>query len=130
MQLKPALPFLLLCSIVGTAQAALVDRGGGLIYDTDLDITWLQDANYAQTSGFSGTGLMNWSQATNWAANLSYFDSVRNVTWNDWRLPSIQDTGIVGCDFSYNGGDCGYNVNTATSEVANLCHNELGDMAA
>ena len=30
-----------------TASATLIDRGGGLIYDTDLDITWLQDANYA-----------------------------------------------------------------------------------
>ena len=26
------------------ANAALVDRGGGLIYDTDLNITWLVDA--------------------------------------------------------------------------------------
>jgi hypothetical protein len=31
------------------AAAALVDRGGGLIYDTTLDITWLSDANYAET---------------------------------------------------------------------------------
>ena len=30
--------------VVETANSALIDRGGGLIYDTDLDITWLQDA--------------------------------------------------------------------------------------
>lgn len=28
-----------------SANAALVDRGGGLIYDTILNVTWLQDAN-------------------------------------------------------------------------------------
>ncbi len=35
----------------GMAQAALFDRGGGMIYDDVLDISWLQDANYTQTSG-------------------------------------------------------------------------------
>ena len=29
----------------------LFDRGGGLIYDDVLNITWLQDANYALTTG-------------------------------------------------------------------------------
>ncbi len=29
----------------------LIDRGNGMIYDTHEDLTWLQDANYAQTSG-------------------------------------------------------------------------------
>ncbi|MDZ7752733.1 MAG: hypothetical protein U5S82_13950 [Gammaproteobacteria bacterium] len=31
----------------GAASATLFDRGRGLIYDDVLDITWLQDANYA-----------------------------------------------------------------------------------
>ena len=38
-----------------TANAALYDRGNGLIYDDVLDITWLQDANYAKTSGYVKT---------------------------------------------------------------------------
>jgi chemotaxis response regulator CheB len=29
----------------GTSQAALFDRGGGLIYDDINNVTWLQDAN-------------------------------------------------------------------------------------
>jgi len=73
--------------LAGNASAILFDRGGGLIYDDVLNITWLQDANYAQTSGFDADGLMNWDNAKAWAAGLSYFDSVRNVTWTDWRLP-------------------------------------------
>ena len=33
----------------GVAQTALFDRGGGLIYDGVLKISWLSDANYAAT---------------------------------------------------------------------------------
>lgn len=36
--------------------ADLVLYEGGLVYDTDLDITWLQDADYAQTSGYDTDG--------------------------------------------------------------------------
>ena len=75
----------------GSASALLIDRGGGLIYDDKLNITWLQDANYALTSGTDNQapidGLMNWTNANAWAAGLSYFDSVRNITYTDWRLP-------------------------------------------
>jgi len=42
-----------------TAQASLVDRGNGLLYDNVLNVTWLQDANYAKTSGYSATGVMD-----------------------------------------------------------------------
>lgn len=40
----------------GGAQAALHDRGGGLLYDDVLNVTWLQDANYAMTSGYDADG--------------------------------------------------------------------------
>lgn len=101
----------LLCALAaGSAQAALHDRGGGLIYDDDLNITWLQDAGYAGTSGYAPNGLMTWSQANTWATNLSYYDSVRNVTYIGWRLPS-SDT-CIGICF---GG-----------EMAHLYYDELG----
>lgn len=71
-------------SISTSATAALVDRGGGLIYDTNLNITWLQNANYlGATPTFDG--------AWNWAQNLSYYDSLRNVTWDSWRLPKGEE---------------------------------------
>jgi hypothetical protein len=38
-------------AVPGVASAALVNRGGGLIYDSTLNIIWLQDANYAGPSG-------------------------------------------------------------------------------
>lgn len=85
--MKPAIAALALLSF-GTAQAALVDRGGGLIYDTVLDITWLQDANYSKTSGYHADGSMLWNEAMVWAEDLSYYDSVRGVWLDDWRLPT------------------------------------------
>ena len=72
------------------AQAALVDRGGGMIYDTDLSITWLQDANLAKTSGYDADGRMSWVAANQWAANLIYGG------YADWRLASATDTGAPG----------------------------------
>jgi hypothetical protein len=71
----------------GTAQAALIDRGGGLIYDTVLDVTWMQDALYASTTGVSSNGRLTWDAAMAFASSTTYFDSVRNTTWDDWRLP-------------------------------------------
>jgi hypothetical protein len=71
----------------GTAQAALIDRGGGLIYDTVLDVTWMQDALYASTTGVSSNGRLTWDAAMAFASSTSYYDSVRDTTWDDWRLP-------------------------------------------
>ena len=39
------------------------------------------------------------------------------------------DTGSSGCDFSYSGTDCGYNVQTASSEMAHLWYVTLGNKA-
>ncbi len=78
----------LLGFIATPADATLIDRGAGLIYDTDLNITWLQDANYAKTSGYDADGFMSWNESMAWAANLTYYDSIRGISYDDWRLPS------------------------------------------
>ena len=81
---------ILLCLVLfsANANAGLIDRGSGLIYDDVLDITWLQDANLAASNTFglpvntslpshpsdqssipgfiSSDGLMNWSGALSW----------------------------------------------------------------
>lgn len=90
--------------LLTTVRAELIDRGDGLIYDTVLDITWLQDANYALTSGYDCCDVdggcheyeppdfcdenfdpseMTWYQAVKWADQLSY------QGLDDWRLASI-----------------------------------------
>lgn len=122
--------FLLFAS--SSVHAALLSRlSGQAYYDTELNITWLADANYAQTSGYDADGLMTWSAAQAWIASLN---TANHLGKNDWRLPFIVDTGTAGCNFAYTGTDCGYNVQTKTgatvySEMAHLYYVTLGNLA-
>ena len=85
-------------------------------YDTALNITWLADWNV--------NGIQDWNTQVAWASGLN----VHGVT--GWRLPSTTDTGPSGCDFSLAGGtDCGYNVDTASSEMAHMFYVTLGNKA-
>ena len=70
------------------AEAGLIDRGGGLIYDSDLGITWLQDANYAGVA-------MSHDEALAWAESLVY------QGYEDWRLPSALNQDGTGPDSTY-----------------------------
>lgn len=120
----------LLC-LVSSANAALVDRGGGLIYDTDLNITWLQNANHGAGSSYDSgpsttDGIMTWNDAVAWAANLSYYDSVRNVTYTDWRLPTTPQQDLT-CSIQWSG--ISYGNNCTGSEMGHLFYNELGGVA-
>lgn len=110
------------CLISGAAQATLIDRGGGLIYDADRDITWLADANYAKSSGYDTDGRMTWQNALNWTANLSYYDSVRKVTYDDWRLPKVVrlDDACIGTVGII------YGIGCTGSDLGHLFFTELG----
>jgi hypothetical protein len=79
-------------------QADLFDRGGGMIYDDDLNITWLQDWNV--------NGLMLWDEANSWAEGLTFGG------YSDWRLPVAADPwcGGYGC----------------ASELAHMFYDEFG----
>ena len=134
------------------AQAALVDRGGGLIYDTTLNITWLQNANAAAGSiyddGWSNTdGRTSFANAQAFAASFSYFDPANGVTYSHWRLPQGVDfvsgtpdpilDGVVvptppfsgaGCDWQFSGYDCGYNMAPRSNELVYLYYVDLGNL--
>ena len=60
----------------------LIDRGRGLLYDVERNLTWLQDTNYAKTLGRAPDGQMTWDDAKAWVARLNY----RGMT--GWRLPT------------------------------------------
>lgn len=63
--------------------AALVERLGGLAYyETDANLTWLADANLAQSSGYDADGFMSWADANTWAANSNINGAL------NWRLPN------------------------------------------
>jgi hypothetical protein len=58
--------------VTSGAEAALVTRlGGKAIYDSVANLTLLQDANYARTSGYDADGAMSWVQANVWAGSLN-----------------------------------------------------------
>jgi len=73
---------MLLLTFKSPVQASLLDRGNGLIYDTDLNITWLQDATLSGST-------MTWLDASAWADNLLF------QGFDDWRLP-VSDSSCTG----------------------------------
>jgi len=103
-------------------QAGLIDRGNGLIYDTELAITWLSDANYAATdlsvsrvdslvgnvingravgkyyfAGYDAQdfdGRMLWWAAMAWTQSLTY----NGIT--GWRLPTTLQLD-ASCDLQF-----------------------------
>jgi hypothetical protein len=114
-------------------------------YDTDLDITWLADANYGAGSvydnGSSTTdGRMDWWDATDWVADLSFTNPLTNQTYDNWRLPTVNP--VNGSNFNYDArydgsSDVGFNVSeqgtafagSTSSEMAHLYYNTLNNKA-
>ena len=109
------------------AHATLIDRGGGLIYDDVLNITWLQNANLAASNTFglayntdlgdhpgdsfgskypeliSSDGSMNWGAALWW---IDAMNTANYLGYSDWRLPTLSPgplNAFGNYDFSNNG---------------------------
>ena len=125
-RIKPYLVAAIALACSGPAQAVLQARdltGDSVTdayYDTDLNITWLANANANVNAGNGVSGLMTWSQANTWAGNLIVGAD------NDWRLPSTTPGGD-GSEIWTNGGtNCGYNVDPGMSEMAHLFHVTFG----
>lgn len=111
--------------ILAPAQAALIDRGNGMIYDDVQNLTWLQDTRYAFTSGLVGYdyvddfnrhynsvdpyGRMIWAQAMAWTEQLNYGG------YTDWRLPTSDKVGGYG---------------HSASELGYMYYTNLGNSAA
>lgn len=115
-------------SITASANAALVSRlGGQAVYDTDLNITWLADANLAATNTFGVSdivsgGYMNWNAAQNW---IGAMNATNYLGYNDWRLPTTPQTD-PSCQYdSYSGY-----FSCTGSEMGHLFYNELGGVAS
>ena len=74
----------------------LVSRlDGAAYYDTILDITWLADANYAETTGFDDDGFMSWEDANTWVSGLD----IKGIT--GWRLPTLSPINGVSFNTSF-----------------------------
>lgn len=131
---KRILAGLILSLATATSQAALLGRApftpNGMdyqaYYDDVLNVTWAADANLSATSRYDTDGLMTWDAAQAWAASLN---SQSYLGATNWRLPKVIDTGTPGCNWSETAGtDCGFNVDTSTSEMASLYYDTLGNI--
>jgi hypothetical protein len=107
---------------LSSSHAALIDRGGGMIYDSDLNVTWVQNVGLAADTVFPFDGRMTWSDAMTWAANLDYGGH------DDWRLPTVEPVGAsFDYNFSNNGTtDVGYGNTSPNSELAYMFYVNLG----
>ena len=111
----------------GSAQSALYDRGGGLLYDDVLKVTWLQDANYSKTSGYDSDGLMDWSAANTRASSLN-ISRAAGESLSGWRLASNTPVGANwNFDLSFDGSaDVGWNITSTHSELGYMYYINLG----
>ncbi len=127
---RTVLATVLLVLACSSANAALLSRAGGLAYyDTATNLTWVADANLAKTSGYDADGKMIWTAALAWTASLNAQNAGLGYAGvNNWRLPTVTDTGTSGCNNAFSGTDCGYNVDLATSEMARMYYNTLGNV--
>ena len=86
--MKPSRLFSTLCCCIfafltTSSSAELFDRGDGLIYDSDQDLTWTQDAGMFSGPLFDVFKNGVWVEgATTWAENLEFGG------FDDWRLPT------------------------------------------
>ena len=114
-------------------QAALVSRlNGEAVYDTDLDITWVANANLAASNQFGVTsgiiltgaaaGQMTWDTAQSWIAGMN---AANYLGLNDWRLPTTQtpDASCSTSQVNAIGNNC------TRSEMGHLFYIELGGTA-
>ena len=119
------------------ANATLIDQGA-TVYDDDLGISWLKNANLAASNtfnvgGINANGTMNWNTAQSW---IGAMNTANYLGYNDWRLPTTGPVNGTAMNYiiSYNGStDYGYNASeqgtayagSTGSEMAHLFYNSL-----
>jgi hypothetical protein len=121
---------LLAWSFVMPADAALDSRTQNsvvvAVYDTDLGVTWLADANLAASNTFGVSGIttgtfagrMAWDTAQSW---ITAMNTANYLGYNDWRLPTTQQPD-ASCSLSManaTGNNC------IGSEMGHLFYSEL-----
>jgi PEP-CTERM motif len=92
-----------------------LSNGPEAYYDTSLNITWLSNV---------ASNPLPWGDAVALVSGLEVGGN------RSWRLPSMVDLGQAGCaTWAAIGSDCGYNVDSSTSEIAHLFYKTLGNLA-
>ena len=120
-----------------TLHARDIDSDGtaDAFYDSDLNVTWLADANYALTSGFwATTGTLSYkepgqlapSEAEAWAPTLN----IKGIS--GWRLPTTANWMPDGCGNAepriQPGSYCAITPDPSVNELAHLYTVTLGNV--
>ena len=111
----------------------------GVVYDTETNLTWLQDANILETLGNTDgytQYLTNYGQihTSSYKANLwiTYLNSIKYGGYSDWRLPVVKPVNGINLKIypiTYNGtSDNGYNITSTQGEISHLFY-KLGNKA-
>ena len=91
--MKLGLWILLAACCADSAQAVLLERlNGAAVYDTDLKVTWLTNANLPQTNTFNilaiaPNGSMSWNTAQSYIVAMN---AANYLGFSTWRLPTTQ----------------------------------------
>ena len=120
--------FLTILGFSNITNAELQDNGNGLIYDTDLNVTWFDYTRDVDT----------WQNQMAWVENLSLTD-VNGEPITGWRLPHIFPVNGSTYNWLYysNGStDIAHNISapgsmypgSTASEMAHLFYTTLGNM--
>lgn len=113
------IPAVTKAQLVGVLPATPGGSSYQAYYDTEADLTWLANANLAQTSGFDTDGFITWATAMEWVQGLN----INGIT--GWRLPrTLQPDSSCSSQ-----GDASYGYNCTGSELGNLFYNVLGGTA-
>ncbi|MCG7984108.1 MAG: DUF1566 domain-containing protein [Candidatus Thiodiazotropha lotti] len=126
--LAQSLAGVLAFGVVASVHAKLIDRGNGMIYDSDQDLTWLQDANFMMNSGsangsggsYASDGRVDWMVAYSWVTELTYGG------YDDWRMPELDESGIKIEPHEYGGINNIY-IDPYASELAYMFQINLGN---
>ncbi|MBV1879170.1 MAG: VPLPA-CTERM sorting domain-containing protein [Pseudomonadales bacterium] len=110
--------------------AALISSvSGATVYDTDLDISWLSDANLALSNTFGITTGIDVDGGMIYSVAESYIDAMNADNYlgsNTWRLSFTPDHD-TSCDDQFALKDFG--LNCSGNEMGHLFYNELGGTA-
>ena len=112
-------------------EPTLIDNDDGTITQVKNDGTrlmWLEDANYAKTSGYDADGRMTWDEAVAW---INHLNNIKHLGYSDWRLPRALP--VNGIDYDLNvssdgSTDSGYNITSPNSEMSYMYYVELGNL--
>ncbi|UOA09827.1 DUF1566 domain-containing protein [Methylobacter sp. S3L5C] len=127
------LALLVSTAATGTAQAALVARTGGMVYDDVNKITWAADANLFKTQAAGNTNLVSqiihniMSIGTHTLTNNDFNANTGKMTWwgaqawvNNLTLGGFTDWSLPGTPVVAYGG------NLTSSQMGDLYYNQLG----